>query len=216
MPARHRTWTTWTSRGLSCSRRSCSRRCHLCRRPTPRHAGTRCSPAANPCAVATCSGGERAPRQERGQRRAAAGLFELRDGRRGCSCGTSHLAVGCAVRSVGAQAGRRVDGARPKSGQLCHGTWRSAVQPSMRPTRHPGPFHDHAATMPPPHLAAHLATARQPLSPHARPQPHCPTPCAASTHAAGSCRERGLGRRRRRGRLCRAAQQGGAAARAAA
>ena len=144
---------------------------------------------ANPCAVATCSGGERAPRQERGQRRAAAGLFELRDGRRGCSCGTSHLAVGCAVRSVGAQAGRRVDGARPKSGQLCHGTWRSAVQPSMRPTRHPGPFHDHAATMPPPHLAAHLATARHaPLAPRppAAPPPAPPRPTQQAAAGSGA------------------------------
>lgn len=171
---------------------------------------------ANPCAVATCSDGERAPRQERAQRRAAAGLFELRGGRRGCSCGTSHLAVGCAVRSVGAQAGRRVDGARPKSGQLCHRTWRSAVQPSRRPTRHPGPFHDHATTTPRPCRRPTLQHTSQLHGMPPRPTPaRSPTPCAASTHAAGSSRERGLGRRRRRGRLCRAAQQGGAAARAA-
>jgi hypothetical protein len=65
------------------------------------------------CAVATCEGGEGAPRrEERAQRRAAAGLSELRGGRRGCSRGTRHLAVRCAVRSVGTQAGRRVDGSR--------------------------------------------------------------------------------------------------------
>ena len=146
---------------------------------------------ANPCAVATCSGGERAPRQERGQRRAAAGLFELRDGRRGCSCGTSHLAVGCAVRSVGAQAGRRVDGARPKSGQLLPphmalgGAALDAAHPPPRTI--PRPRRDHAAAPPcstPRNCTAAPFAPRPPAAPP--PAPPRPTQQAAAGSGASA------------------------------
>ena len=59
----------------------------------------------------------------------------------------------------------------------------------MRPTRHPGPFHDHAATMPPPHLAAHLATARHaPLAPRppAAPPPAPPRPTQQAAAGSGA------------------------------
>ena len=208
MPARHRTWTTWTSRGLSCSRRSCSKRCRLCRRPTPRHAGTRCSPRRIPAQLRRVraakerrarSGASAAPRQ-------ASSSFETADEAAPAARATSLSDALSEALGLKPGAALTALGRSQVSFATAHGARRCSPPP---PWAIPRPRHGHAAA--PPCSTPRNCTACPP-----RPTPaRSPTPCAASTHAAGSCRERGLGRRRRRGRLCRAAQQGGAAARAA-
>lgn len=212
MPARHRTWTTWTSRGLSCSRRSCSRRCHLCRRPTPRHAGTRCSPRRIPAQLRRVraakerrarSGANAAPRQ-------ASSSFETADEAAPAARATSLSDALSEALGLKPGAALTALGRSQVSFATAHGARRCS--PRCDPPATPG----HSTTTPRPCRRPTLQHTSQLHGSPFRPTPaRSPTPCAASTHAAGSSRERGLGRRRRRGRLCRAAQQGGAAARAA-